>query len=87
MNDLGEASYILGIRIYRDRYRGLLYLSHFTYIEKILKGISINHFKKGFIPIVDGKHLSKSICPKTHKGREIMIGFHMPWQLDRSCIL
>jgi hypothetical protein len=36
MNDLGEASYVLGITIYRDRTKGLLGLSQKTYIEKIL---------------------------------------------------
>ena len=70
-----------------DRSRGLLGLSQSKYIEKILKGFSINLTKKGFIPIVDGKHLSKFMYPKTHKGREIMIGFHMPQSLDRSYIL
>ena len=37
MKDLGEATYILGIRIYRDRSKGLLGLSQSTYIDKILK--------------------------------------------------
>ena len=55
-----------------DRSRGLLGLSQSTYIEKILKGFSINLSKKGFIPIVDGKHLSKFMCPKTQEGRENM---------------
>ena len=59
MKYLGEASYILGIRIYRDRSRGLLGHSQYTYIEKILKGFSINLSKKDFIPMLDGKHLSK----------------------------
>ena len=86
MKDLGEASYILGIMIYRDRSRGLLSFSQSTYIEKILKGFSINLSKKGFIPVLNGKHLSKFMCPKTHEGREIMIGFHMRWQLDQSYI-
>ena len=40
MKDLGEASYILGIRIYRDRSRGLLGLSQSTYIDKLLKWFS-----------------------------------------------
>ena len=76
MKDLGKASYILGIRIYRDRSRGLLGLSQSTYIEKILKGFSISLSKKGIVPIVDGKHLSKFMCPKTHNGRAIMIRIH-----------
>ena len=67
MKDLGEASYILGIRIYRDRSRGLLGLSWSTYIEKILKGFSINLSRKGFTAMLDGKHLSKFMCPKTKK--------------------
>ena len=56
----------------------MLGLSHITYIEKILKGFSINLSKKGFISIVDGKHLSKFKYPRTHEGREIMIEFHVP---------
>ena len=35
MKDLGEASYILGIKIYRDRSRRLIGLSQSTYLDKI----------------------------------------------------
>ncbi|GKF04269.1 retrotransposon protein, putative, ty1-copia subclass [Tanacetum coccineum] len=37
MKDLGEAAYILGIKIYRDRSKQLIRLCQSTYIEKILK--------------------------------------------------
>ncbi|KAK1684880.1 hypothetical protein QYE76_045728 [Lolium multiflorum] len=37
MKDLGEAAYILGIKIYRDRSRRLIGLSQSTYLDKILK--------------------------------------------------
>ncbi|GJR99478.1 retrotransposon protein, putative, ty1-copia subclass [Tanacetum coccineum] len=37
MKDLGEAAYILGIKIYRDRSRRLIGLCQSAYIEKILK--------------------------------------------------
>ncbi|RVX19553.1 Retrovirus-related Pol polyprotein from transposon TNT 1-94 [Vitis vinifera] len=37
MKDLGEASYVLGIKILRDRVNGVLKLSQRAYIEKILK--------------------------------------------------
>jgi hypothetical protein len=37
MKDIGEAAYILGIRIYRDRSRRLIGLSQDTYIDKVLK--------------------------------------------------
>ena len=72
MKDLGEATYILGIRIYRDRSRKLLGLSQSTYIDKMLKRFSMDLSKKGFIPIVHGKHLSKSMCPRTQEERKRM---------------
>ena len=37
MKDLGEATYILGIKIYRDRSKRLIGLSQYTYIDKVLK--------------------------------------------------
>ena len=37
MKDLGEATYILGIKIYRDRSQRLLGLSQSGYINKVLK--------------------------------------------------
>jgi hypothetical protein len=36
MKDLGEATYILGIKIYRDRSKRLIGLSQNAYIDKIL---------------------------------------------------
>ena len=36
LKDLGEATYILGIKIYRDRSKRLLGLSQSTYIDKML---------------------------------------------------
>ena len=35
MKDLGEAAYILGIKIYRDRSRRLIGLSQSTYLKEI----------------------------------------------------
>ncbi|KAL0319889.1 UNVERIFIED_CONTAM: Retrovirus-related Pol polyprotein from transposon TNT 1-94 [Sesamum radiatum] len=37
MKDMGEASYILGIKIYRDRSKRMLGLTQSPYIEKVLK--------------------------------------------------
>ena len=36
MEDLGEAQYILGIKIYRDRSKRMIGLSQSTYIDKVL---------------------------------------------------
>lgn len=37
MKDLGDASFVLGIQIHRERSRGILGLSQKGYIEKVLK--------------------------------------------------
>ncbi|KAJ9552008.1 hypothetical protein OSB04_016053 [Centaurea solstitialis] len=63
MKDLGEAAYILGIKIYRNRSRRLIGLSQSTYIDKILKKFRMDESKKGFIPMQHGIVLSKTQCP------------------------
>ncbi|GJY50272.1 retrotransposon protein, putative, ty1-copia subclass [Tanacetum coccineum] len=50
MKDLGEAAYILGIKIYRDRSRRLIGLCQSAYIEKILKRFHMENSKRGEIP-------------------------------------
>ena len=42
MKDLGEAAYILGIKIYRDRSRRLIGLSQSTYLNKVLKKLKMH---------------------------------------------
>ena len=54
MKDLAEATYILGIKIYRDRSRCLIGLSQSTYLDKILKKFNMDQSKKGFLPILQG---------------------------------
>ena len=65
MKDLGEAAYILGIKIYRDRSKRLIGLSQDTYIDKVLKRFNMEEAKKDFLPMSHGIHLSKSQCPTT----------------------
>ena len=48
MKDLGEAAYILGIKIYRDRSRRLIGLSQCMYLDKVLKRFNMDQAKKGF---------------------------------------
>ena len=72
MKDLGEAAYILGIKIYRDRSRKLLGLSQSTYIDKILKRFNMHEFKKGFLPMSHGVSLSKAQCHSTQDERDRM---------------
>ena len=47
MKDLGEASYVLGIQIIRDRSKKLLALSQASYIDKVLARFSMQKFQEG----------------------------------------
>ncbi|GJT09013.1 retrotransposon protein, putative, ty1-copia subclass [Tanacetum coccineum] len=60
MKDLGEAAYILEIKICRDRSRRLIGLCQSAYIEKILKRFYIENSKRGSIPMQEKLKLSKS---------------------------
>ncbi|GJW50470.1 retrotransposon protein, putative, ty1-copia subclass [Tanacetum coccineum] len=60
MQDLGEAAYILGIKIYRDRSRRLIGLCQSAYIKKILKRYHMENSKRGSIPMQEKLRLSKS---------------------------
>ena len=50
MKDFGEATYILGIKIYRDRSRRLMVLSKNAHLDMFLKEFKIDQSKKGFLP-------------------------------------
>ena len=71
MKDLGEAAYILGIKIYIDRSRCLIGLSQSTYLDKVLK-FKMDQAKKGFLHVLQGVKLSKTQCPTTAEDREKM---------------
>ncbi|GJS43695.1 retrotransposon protein, putative, ty1-copia subclass [Tanacetum coccineum] len=65
MKDLGEAAFILGIKIYRDRSRRLIGLSQNAYLDKILKRYRMDNSKRGSIPMQVDLHLNKSQCATT----------------------
>ncbi|GKC06055.1 retrotransposon protein, putative, ty1-copia subclass [Tanacetum coccineum] len=60
MKDLGEAAYILGIKIYRDRSRRLIGLYQSAYIEKLLKNFHMENSKRRSFPMQEKLRLSKS---------------------------
>ncbi|KAJ9542108.1 LOW QUALITY PROTEIN: hypothetical protein OSB04_028614 [Centaurea solstitialis] len=72
MKDLGEAAYILGIKMYRNRSKRLIGLSQSTYIDKILKKFRMDESKKGFIPMQHGIVLSKTQCPISSQDQDKM---------------
>lgn len=64
MKDLGEASFVLGIQIHRDRSRGILGLSQKSYIEKVLKRFGMQNSKPIDTPVAKGDKFSLKQCPK-----------------------
>nr|GEU54865.1 hypothetical protein [Tanacetum cinerariifolium] len=59
MKDLGEAAYILGIKIYRDRSKRLISLCQSAYIEKILKRYFMENSRRETIPMQEKLKLSE----------------------------
>ena len=76
MKDLGEASYVLGIKILRDRANGVLKLSQRAYIERILKRFNMQNCKSTRAPIVKGDKFSKAQCPQNDDERGEMRTIH-----------
>jgi hypothetical protein len=64
MKDLGEASYVLGIEIHRDRRKGVLGLLQKSYIEKVLKKFNMHKCNPTPAPIVKGVKFGKFQCPR-----------------------
>ncbi|GJR85599.1 retrotransposon protein, putative, ty1-copia subclass [Tanacetum coccineum] len=56
----GEAAFILGIKIYRDRTKRLIRLSQNAYMDKILKRYKTDNSKHGTIPMQERLDLNKS---------------------------
>ena len=69
MKDLEEVSYILRMKVYRDRSKRLLGLSQSTYIDTVLKRFNIENSKKGYLSIGQGISLSKKDYPTTSEER------------------
>ena len=72
MKDLGEAFYVLGIQILRDRPSGIMSLSQQTYIESILKRFNMQSFSSGKTLIVKGDRFFKDQCPHNDIERDQM---------------
>jgi hypothetical protein len=72
VKDLGEASYILSMDIYRDRSRRMIGLTQGTYIEKVFKKFSMENSKRGLITMRYGVSLSEKMSSETLEERERM---------------
>ena len=64
MKDFGEASFVLGIEIHRDRSRCIFGLSPKSYISRVLERFNMSTCSVGDAPVVKGDKLSKLQCPQ-----------------------
>ena len=72
MKDMGEADFVLGIKISRDRSKRFLGLSQETYIKKVLERFRMQNSKPIDTPIEKGHTLSLALCPKNNQEKEAM---------------
>jgi hypothetical protein len=82
MKDMGEAAYVLGIKIYRDRSRCLLALSQSTYLDKVLKRFGMENSYNGNLPVVEGISLSVTQGPATKKEKSMMSNIPYAYAID-----
>ncbi|XP_057975374.1 uncharacterized protein LOC131162792 [Malania oleifera] len=72
MKDIGEAKYVTGMEIFRDRSQGLVGLSHKGYINKVLERFNMDRCSASPIPIQKGDKFSLMQCPKNDLERKQM---------------
>ena len=70
MKDIGEASYVLGVKIFKDSSKQLLGLSQETYIQKMLKHYHMHGCKLMDTPVEKNLSLSLDMCLKTPNEKE-----------------
>ena len=70
MKDIGETSYVLEVKIFRDRLKRLLGLSQETYIKKMLKRYRMHDCKPMDTPVE--KNISLDMCHKMPNEKEQM---------------
>ena len=72
MKDMGKTSYAIGIKIHRERSRGILGLSQETYINKVLERFNMKNRASSVAPILKGDRFDLNQCPKIDFEQEHM---------------
>jgi hypothetical protein len=72
MKDMDEATYVIGIEIFRDRSCGILGLSQIAYIERILERFKMENCFASVAPIQKGDKFSLMQCPQNELERKQM---------------
>ena len=74
MKEMGEAFYVIGMEIDRDRSLKTLELSYKAYIEKVPKIFNMQNYSPIATPIVNGENFNINQCPQTSLEEEKMKG-------------
>ena len=72
MQDMGEASYVVSIKIHRERSRGILGLSQETYMNKVTERFNMKNCLSSVAPILKGDKFDLNQCPKNDFEQEHM---------------
>lgn len=78
MKDLGEAQYCLGIRIKRDKDKGIIYLDQEKYINEILEKFGMNDCKPIDTPCDPNQKLTKNLESENDFDQE-----KIPYQINK----
>nr|GEW11253.1 hypothetical protein [Tanacetum cinerariifolium] len=85
-NELGEAAYILGIKIMRDKSKQLITLSQSAYLEKTLKKSRMENSKKGYTPMMEKPDYRKSQGAKTHSESFLAKSYKIYWTAVKTIL-
>ena len=72
IKDMGEASYVIGIKIHKNGFRDILGLSQETCINKVLERFWMKDCSPSVSPIVKVDRFNLNQCPKNNLEREQM---------------
>jgi len=72
LKDLGQDSFVLGIKILRDCSQGIIRLSQESYIDKLLDRFGMKDSKPRYTPIAKGDKFSLKQCPNNDLERTEM---------------
>ena len=74
MKYMDEATYVIGIEIFRDRSHGILGLSQKAYIERVLERFKMKNCSASVAPIQKGDKFNLMQCPQNELERKQMEG-------------
>lgn len=78
MTDLGEAAYCVGLRITRDRQKGLIFLDQQRHVMDLLAKFQMTNCNVAITPMDPNQKLCKEMSPKTKAETEEMT--NVPYQ-------